>query len=195
MRRLHRPECPNTTALRNNYKHPENKLALQQASYGKCMYCESYISNVYFGDVEHIRPKAQDKYPELEFTWTNHGFCCARCNNAKSDQFDEDCPLLDPYSEDPSIHILAFGSLLRNKRGSERGAITISTIELNRVELVERRAIRINELQNAIDACYRTSSAVVRNTLLTALAHESDPDKEYSMVAAALIEANQPEQN
>lgn len=195
MRRLHRPECPNTTALRNNYKHPDNKLALQQASHGKCMYCESYISNVYFGDVEHIRPKAQGKYPELEFTWTNHGFCCARCNNAKSDEFEEDCPLIDPYSEDPNVHILAFGSILKHKRGSERGAITINTIDLNRVELVERRAIRINQLQNAIDACYRTSSAVVRDTLLIALNDESAADKEFSMVAAALIAVNQSEEN
>ena len=191
MRRLHRPECPNPVALKTNYKHPDNKIALEQASYGKCMYCESRVSHVYFGDVEHIRPKAKDKYPELEFEWSNHGYCCARCNNAKSDRFDNDCPLIDPYSEDPHEYLLAFGSLLMHKRGSERGAITINTIELNRPELIERRSIRINELQNSIDACHRTSSKVVRETLLSALVHESDADKEFSMVAAALIEAHQ----
>ncbi|CAM6715063.1 TPA: HNH endonuclease [Enterobacter kobei] len=191
MRRLTRPACPNPVAIRTNYKHPENKLALQQCSHNKCMYCESHISHVYFGDVEHIRPKAEDKFPELEFEWSNHGYCCARCNNEKRDEFDNDCPLIDPYSEDPNTHLLAFGSILRHKSGSERGALTISTIGLNRPELIERRSIRINELQNAIDACYRTRNSTIRDNLLAALTHESDADKEFSMVAAALLAANE----
>jgi hypothetical protein len=156
------------------------------------MYCESQVSHVYFGDVEHIRPKAQEKYPELEFDWINLGYCCARCNNEKRDRFDPECPLIDPYSEPPEAHLLAFGPVIRHRAGSERGAITIDTIGLNRPELIERRGVRINTLQNAIDACYRTTSQVVRETLLRALAEEGAVDKEFSMVAAALISANQP---
>lgn len=190
MRRLHRPPCPNPSALQTNYKHPENKEALLRASCGKCMYCESQVSHVYFGDVEHIRPKAVGKYPELEFVWTNLGFCCARCNNAKSDRFDATCPLVDPYSEDPDAHLLAFGSSVRHKAGSERGAITISTTDLNRAELIERRAMRLVQLQYALDACYRTANEVVRVTLLAALDEEGAADKEFSMFAAALIAAN-----
>lgn len=190
MRRLHRPVCPNPGALRTNYKHPDNKEALQAASHGKCMYCESQVSHVYFGDIEHIRPKAPGKHPELEFEWSNLGYCCARCNNAKKDQFDDECPLVDPYSEAPDDHLLAFGSLVRHKAGSERGAITISTVDLNRTELIERRGIRLQALQNSIDACYRTSSLAVRKVLLDALEQESEADKEFSMFAAALIAAN-----
>ena len=190
MRRLHRPACPNPQALQTDYKYPENKHALLRGSHGKCMYCESQVSHVYFGDVEHIRPKAAGKYPHLKFEWTNLGYCCARCNNAKKDQFDETCPLIDPYSEDPAVHLMAFGSTLRHKAGSERGALTISTTDLNRSELVERRAIRLNQLQNAIDACYRTSNVAVRGTLLAALVDEGAVDKEFSMFAAALIAAN-----
>ena len=145
---------------------------------------------MYFGDVEHIRPKAAGKYPHLEYEWTNLGYCCARCNNAKKDQFDEACPIVDPYSEDPAEHLIAFGSTLRHKAGSERGALTIATTDLNRPELVERRAIRLTQLQQAIDACYRTSNAAVRAMLLTALADEGAVDKEFSMFAAALITAN-----
>lgn len=154
------------------------------------MYCESSVSHVYFGDVEHFRPKAFGKYPDLEFEWSNLGYCCARCNNAKKDQFDEACPILDPYSEDPEVHLLAFGSLLRHKAGSERGAITIKTVDLNRAELVERRAVKLVELQNAIDACYRTLNPTLRDLLLTALNGESGADKEFSMAAEALIVAN-----
>ncbi len=192
MRRLHRPPCPNPAALKTNYKHPDNKEALLRASHGKCMYCESQVSHVYFGDVEHIRPKAAGKYSELEFEWTNLGYCCARCNNAKKDQFDATCPPVDPYSEDPDVHLLAFGASVRHKAGSERGAITIAITDLNRAELIERRSIRLSQLQNALDACYRTTSDIVRATLLAALDEEGAADKEFSMFAAALIAANRP---
>lgn len=192
MIRIHRPACPNPEALKSNYKHPDNKAALLHASHGKCMYCESQVSHVYFGDVEHIRPKAAGMYPELEFEWSNLGYCCARCNNAKKDQFDATCPLVDPYSEDPSNHLLAFGSAIFHKAGSERGAITIETTDLNRAELIEKRAIRLAQLQRSLDACYRTTNKTVRATLLAALDQESAADKEFSMLAAALISANRP---
>ena len=190
MRRLYRPGCPNPAALKTNYKHPENKDALQSASHGKCMYCESQVAHIYYGDVEHIRPKAVDMYPELKFEWSNLGYCCPRCNGAKNNKFDDKCPLIDPYSEDPDVHLLAFGPVVRHKSGSERGALTILTVDLNRPELIEKRGIRITELQSSIDACYRTSSVAVRDVLLKALEQESDASKEFSMFAAALIEAN-----
>jgi uncharacterized protein (TIGR02646 family) len=190
MRQLTRPVCPNPGALRTNYKHPENKKALQDASHGKCMYCESKVSHVYFGDVEHIRPKAEGKYPHLQFEWSNLGYCCAQCNNAKKDEFDEACPLIDPYSEDPADHLFAFGPMVKYRKGSERGALTITTIDLNRVELVEKRGVRISEMQNAIDACFRTRSDTVRKTLLEALQQENAAEREFSMFAAALMAAN-----
>ena len=192
MRRLHRPPCPNPDALRTNYKHPDNKRALQDASHGKCMYCESQVSHVYFGDVEHIKPKAAGKHPELEFEWTNLGYCCARCNNAKNDQYDDDCPLVDPYSEDPGEHLIAFGTSVMHKQGSERGEITIRFTDLNRADLIERRAIMIKSLQDAVDACYRTKSLAVRDLLLKALGSQAAADKEFSMFAAALLAAHIP---
>lgn len=192
MRRLHRPPCPNPDALRTNYKHPDNKRALQDASHGKCMYCESQVSHVYFGDVEHIKPKAADKHPELEFEWTNLGYCCARCNNAKNDQYDDDCPLVDPYSEDPGEHLIAFGTSVMHKRGSERGEITIRFTNLNRADLIERRAIMIKSLQDAVDKCYRTKSLAVRDLLLQTLGSQAAADKEFSMFAAALLAVHIP---
>lgn len=192
MRRLHRPPCPNPDALRTNYKHPDNKRALQDASHGKCMYCESQVSHVYFGDVEHIKPKAADKHPELEFEWTNLGYCCARCNNAKNDQYDDDCPLVDPYSEDPGEHLIAFGTSVMHKRGSERGEITIRFTDLNRADLIERRAIMIKSLQDAVDKCYRTKSLAVRDLLLQTLGSQAAADKEFSMFAAAFLAAHIP---
>lgn len=190
MRRIHRPVCPNPAALRNNYKHPDNKEALKSASHGKCMYCEGYVAHLYYGDVEHIRPKDVDKFPDLEFEWGNLGYACARCNNAKNNKFESSCPLIDPYVEEPSEHLFAFGALVRHRRGSERGAITILTVDLNRAELIERREIRITELQKAIDACYRTSNTTLREVLLNALDRESEESTEFSMFSGALLAAH-----
>ncbi|UYK77964.1 HNH endonuclease [Xanthomonas sacchari] len=193
MRRLHRPPCPNPEALKKNYKHPENKKALQDASYGKCMYCESQVSHVYFGDVEHIKPKAANKHPELEFEWTNLGYCCARCNNAKNDQYEGECPLIDPYSEEPSEHLVAFGSSVWHRQGSERGELTIRVTDLNRADLIERRAIMLKSVQDAIDACYRTRTPALRKVLLVALGTQAADDKEFSMFARALLSAHTPD--
>ena len=72
MIRLVRPTCPHPAALQNgNYKHPRNKQALKDAAFDKCMYCESRISHIDFAHVEHIKPKAEDKYPQLAFAWNN----------------------------------------------------------------------------------------------------------------------------
>lgn len=190
MIKINRPACPNPEALKTNYKDPVNKKALIDASHGKCMYCESQVSHVYFGDVEHIRPKALDKYPHLEFTWENLGFVCARCNNFKKDKYSEETPFIDPYAEDPSNSITVFGYTLRHKNGSERGNLTILEIDLNRVELIERRELRLRDIERAIDACFRTKDKKLQDTLLAELANEKHHSKEYSMFCAALLAAH-----
>lgn len=191
MIKLSRPTCPHPQALSNgDYKHPKNKEALKNASHDKCMYCESKISHIDFAHVEHIKPKAQGKFPHLEFDWNNHGYACPKCNNAKSDKYFNGCEFIDPYIEEPAEHIYAFGSMLFHKKGSERGEITIREIELNRVELVEKRSNRISEIQKALDACFRTNNMQLRNLAIDALKKEGEDDKEYSIFVNALLEAN-----
>ena len=51
--------------------------------------------------------------------------------------------------------------------------------------------MRLSQMQNALDACYRTSNRVVQATLLAALEDEAAANKEFSMFAAALLSANQ----
>jgi uncharacterized protein (TIGR02646 family) len=179
MIKITRPSCPNPTALSTNYKHPQNKMVLQKASYGKCMYCESKITHIYFGDVEHIKPKS--KYPELEFEWSNLGFVCSLCNHLKSDKFDEDTQYINPYEEDPENEIVFWGSLLRPKKGSERGELTILDLGLNRPDLIEKRGIVINNIEKAINACMRSKNQALRDNALKELLLESNPDKDYSL--------------
>lgn len=192
MIKLNRPPCLHPDALINkNYKHQKNKEALKNASNDKCMYCESKISHTYAGDVEHIKPKAADKFPELEFEWDNHGYCCWKCNSEKSDKYFDGVEFINPYSEEPEHHLYAFGAFIFHKNGSERGDITIREIGLNRPELIEKRGSRISEVRKAIDACFKTKSEHLKKLALDELKQEANDDKEYSIVIKALLAANE----
>jgi len=185
MIQLTRPICPNPAALQTNYKQSDNKAALQAACADKCMYCETKVSVAYFGDVEHIRPV--EKFPHLKFTWTNLGFVCAKCNNAKRAKWAEETPFINPFEEDPSANLAAFGFFISHRRGSERGEYTHREIDLNRVELVERRRERAELLRNLHDKAMRTANVVLQAAALAELERELAADREYSMVCRAAI--------
>ncbi|MBS1663634.1 MAG: HNH endonuclease [Bacteroidetes bacterium] len=51
---------------------------LKKMFYGKCAYCESRITTIYSGDIEHFRPKSE--YPWLIVDWDNLLFACPFCN-------------------------------------------------------------------------------------------------------------------
>lgn len=188
MIRIQRPDCPNPEALNaGDYKHHTNKDALRVANFDKCMYCESKISHIDYANIEHIKPKAPDQYPELICTWENLGYVCSRCNTNKSEKYVETTPYIDPYSEDPSEHIFVFGTFLFPKNGSERGELTISDIKLNRLELIEKRKDRIEEVVKAIIACFRTQNQDLRRNALEEIKKEALPDKEYSFVIKTLL--------
>lgn len=191
MIRLIRPACANPSALTNkNYKHPENKTVLKNAGHDKCMYCECKISHIDFAHIEHIKPKAEGKYPQLTYVWDNLGYACPKCNNAKSDKYFEETPYLNPYIEDPEQHLMAFGAYLFSRNGSERGELTIKDIELNRPDLIEKRQLRLTELKHSIDACYKTTSKVLRDAALIELQKETEADKELSLFSKTFLQTN-----
>lgn len=186
MIQLNREECPNPTALQTSYKSSENKEALKRSSFGKCMYCESKISHIDYGDVEHIKPKSL--YQDLKYDWDNLGFACIKCNRQyKNDKYSEDTPYINPFEENPSDFIIMSGSLLFQKRGSERGEITIIDIGLNRPELIEKRQEKINQINNAIKSCFRTQNKTLKENALEALKLEANDDKEFSLAVKALL--------
>ncbi len=189
MRKINRPSCPNPTALTTNYKHPENKEALINASFEKCIYCESKVTHVYFGDIEHLKPKSI--YPDLEFEWDNLGFVCAVCNNAKGNKYSEDTPYINPYEENPDDFLITVGAFLKNKLGSERGELTTLDIELNRPALVEKRQIRLDAIEKAINSCMRTKNINLKNAALEAIKQESNENTEYSLFIKLLLQLHQ----
>ena len=189
MIRIERPACPNPEALNNqNYKHPANKAALREASSGKCMYCESEIGHSDFARIEHIKPKAEDKFPELAYEWSNLGYCCEVCNNSKSDKYDTITPYIDPYAEDPDDHIVFAGAVVFQRRGSERGELTIRDIKLNRPELLEKRQAKIDDFHLALNAAYRTTNVALREAAINALDDSGLPDKEFSLCIRSVLQ-------
>ena len=82
------------------------------------------------------------------------------------------------------------GPFLKQKRGSERGELTILDIELNRTELIERRKEKIDKLVKSIDECFRTSNETLKNNALEELKKEAEQDKEYSLCVKYLLEIN-----
>jgi hypothetical protein len=191
MIKLERPTCPNSAALDGgNYKHSDNKSALAAASHGKCMYCESKISHIDYAHIEHIKPKAEGKYPELIYVWENLGYSCPKCNINKSDSYYEHTPYIDPYSEEPTEHLISFGALLYQRNGSERGEITIRDIGLNRTDLVEKRLTRITDIQKTLNAAYRSTNESLKAAAIDELKNEALPHKEYSLCVKSFLESH-----
>jgi len=191
MIKLTRPPCPEPRHLALwNYKHPINKAALSASTFGKCMYCESRVCHIDYGDVEHYKPKAVGKYPNLEFEWSNLGYACGKCNSNKSDKFDESCPYINPYEDNPGDYITFLGWFAIHKKGSERGQLTVYDIKLNRPGLIEKRKVRIEAITSAIDACFRTKNESIRERALALIRDECDNDKEFSLAVKMAVVAH-----
>ncbi len=150
------------------YADTSVKQVLRKAQHDKCALCESKISHIAHGDVEHFRPKAghrqepedtlsQPGYYWLAYDWSNFLFCCQLCNQvfkgnlfpladpahrAKShhEDIDGENPLLiNPAIEDPARFIEFRKNLVHAVDGNPRGVATIKVFGLNRKELEDRR--------------------------------------------------------
>ncbi|MDT3498329.1 HNH endonuclease, partial [Bacillus toyonensis] len=79
--------------IKGRYRHEEIKEALLKETYAKCAYCESKILHIDYGDIEHIIPKSI--FPQKTFLWDNLTIGCAKCNQSKSNYYDDTLPLLN----------------------------------------------------------------------------------------------------
>ena len=75
-----------------NYNNDKVKEALKIMCHDKCAYCESSFLHVYYGDIEHFRPKKfvgtkknpiKPGYYWLANNWDNLLLSCLFCNQAK----------------------------------------------------------------------------------------------------------------
>lgn len=174
-------------ALLNAYRDPAVKQHLVTEASGKCIYCESKITHVYFGDIEHIKPKSVFLTERLSIE--NLGLACALCNNAKGNFWDGDTPLLNPYVDDPGAELLAFGFMIARRPGKDRARLTIEKLDLNRHALVERRKERIELLQALADQFSLAPEGAIKEVIRTELTRQAGDDSEYAFVVRAYLEA------
>lgn len=140
----------------NRYQHSQIKLALKKLFNGKCAYCESRITHIDYGHIEHFHPKnGPHARPDLTFEWSNLFLACAVCNGAefKSDQFPDSSqggPLVNPCDDQPAEHFVfeydSAAKLANVISKTPRGDVTIKTLGLNRVELREYRSRQVQRL-------------------------------------------------
>jgi uncharacterized protein (TIGR02646 family) len=139
----------------NKYRHDHIKEALVRMFQGKCAYCESSITHIDYGHIEHFKPKALPAYYELAVEWSNLLLACGRCNGAenKGVKFPgpaDGGPLVNPTEENPADHLrfdFDVATKLANVLGSSiRGETTWKTLGLNRLELVRRRSDFVKKL-------------------------------------------------
>lgn len=168
-----------TTTIRYRYRHSEIKDTLILETHGKCAYCESKILHISYGDVEHILPKS--KYPKLYVDWNNLTLCCEICNRSGKHDYDNKAdPLLNPYIDEPTEHLLALGPMLMNYKGSRKGSITIKILDLNRMDLFEKRRECLERISKLVNTYHNETNSKIKELLKSELLEECQEDKEFS---------------
>jgi len=180
---------PLTATEERGYSHPEVKGSLEMETSGKCAYCESHVTHAYWGDVEHILPKAAGCRPDLRFSYDNLTLACAICNNAKGGYYDPHTELLNPYVDEPEHHLLSLGPITWAKAGSERAEVTINKIALNRKGLVERRQERLEAVGALARRYLALPTGALRDALLDQLRAEVGKDASYTAHVRAALKA------
>lgn len=192
-------EKPSST-IANRYNRSEIKSALEEETHGKCAYCESYIKDISYGDVEHILPKNKDARPDLYVTWSNLTLSCEICNRSgKGTYYNTKIPLINPYVDNPEDHFVEMKAFIKEIPGDQRAKTTIEILKLNRAGLVERRKERIDSIEFLLDLWKSLNKAEsnrennIRNELEKQIRKEVTEDKEYlSTVKSFLLDNDFP---
>ncbi len=183
--------------IQKKYRNEEVKDVLVKMFYGKCAYCESKITVVTYGQIEHFYPKSA--YPDKTFAWDNLLLSCDKCNNTqhKGTKFPLDSdgqPLLinptDAHT-DPFMHLhfswdeetswaCVYGR-------DERGETVVELFDLNgsrgRMELMRERSKYIKKLLCMLKLYEQTKNSEAFSLLQAACL----PEAEYSAFALVLV--------
>jgi hypothetical protein len=168
--------------IRFRYRHKEIKAAIRRDSHNKCIYCESMVG---FGETDHIIPVSL--CPDGFVSWHNLALICKECNTFKSDYYDPDLPLINPYADEPGDHLHFFGSLVLHHPGNSRGEVTHRRLRLNRAELAQQRTERLNKLVPLLDRWASTPPGRLKDLLRQAVLDEASDNKEYAAMIRAYL--------
>lgn len=104
-----------------------------------CTFCDAFpLQNMSLEPIEHFKPKHDERFHGLAFTWTNLYYCCDRCQGQKRDQWDDGliAPDQDKYSLDDYFEFdVATGEIRPNRfakdESKQRALVTIQIFGLN----------------------------------------------------------------
>lgn len=193
---------------RDIYAHEDVKERLIAIQHGKCAFCESKITHIDYGDVEHFRPKAgyrqhdgdpleRPGYYWLAYEWTNLLLSCTLCNQRhkknlfplrpgspratshRDDIADEEPLLIDPGSEEPDEFITWRAELPRARNGNERARETIEALGLARPALNERRLEQYSKLKTFFVTTWVAQNLSAEDALPEALAARLDEHRHH----------------
>jgi len=174
-------------SLATSYNHNDVKNSLRAECNSKCMYCESKVEHISDLHIEHIKPKAKDKFPDLTFEYTNLGLACGVCNRNKSSKYDNAIPFINPYIDEPSNHFNFFGVLIWAKSGDDRAKLTENELDLNRPSLIEARGDRLKVIRGMIDSYNIATNLTIKDSIKKQIFKEIENDKIYSFCCKALV--------
>ncbi len=157
------------------YGHKTVKQALKTAQHDKCCFCESKVTHVAYGDVEHFRPKAgvrqkpkdslgRPGYYWLAYEWSNLFFSCQLCNQrfkgnlfplknpgdraiSHHDDISAEKPKFISPAENPEQYIAFRQEIPYAIDGNPKGKATIEALGLGRDELNDMRKGYFDELE------------------------------------------------
>ncbi len=141
-----------------NYSSRKDEIRdeLMALTKGHCSYCDKRISRK-DSMIEHFRPKAENRFPELEMVWSNLFISCMSCNQTKGYKFPDLEPLKPDAEEYKSFeHWFFFDStkntiepnLFLTENEKERVRKTIGWLELNHDERREAREEERYKMRN-----------------------------------------------
>jgi hypothetical protein len=180
---------PIPDSIYKRYNQADVKASLITECNKKCMYCESKVGHVTVLHIEHIKPKARDKFPQLTYEYDNLGLACPICNNNKSDIYDNMMQFINPYINNPANHFYSIGAFVWAKAGDQRAKLTETQIDLNRPELIEARGERLKTIKALIDEYIIEQNQTIKNSLKAQILKEIDKSKPYVLCTKTFTDA------
>jgi len=199
----------------NIYGHKTVKNALIRAQHDKCCFCESKITHISYGDVEHFRPKGgfrqgrkdvlgKPGYYWLAYEWSNLFLSCTLCNQrfkrnlfplenprkrAKShfDNIDAEKPKFISPAEDAEKYIAFREEVAYAIDDDPRGKATIEELGLNRVELCDMRKRYFEMLQLVHETATRSFPKSLRKKAETQLAKSAQASSQYASIVRCAV--------
>ncbi len=164
------------------FGHESVKKKLIEIQNDKCCFCESKVTSISYGDIEHFRPKAgyqqhdqetlnRPGYYWLAYDWSNLLFSCEVCNrrfkrnlfpllnpqkrakNHKGDITAEKPVFIDPSKDDPQKWITFNQEIPVPINNNERAKTTIEELGLDREKLNEARRERYLIVMTLLKYC------------------------------------------